>query len=317
MRSVDTDGFVRARPPRSCCSLPHGWRTVTKTVQLVPVLWVRCAQPDTEHKISMHWGTCDCNSVEPWRSPPALRDSRVLACSRPLPHGDKRGIEGPEPTGRIVERRVSPIGWPDLLRSLRVPYTPLQEGPESRDSGPSPFPGRPSPRGVRKATVRGSLGGPRFIAEQHPGRYGTFGEVVPMESSARLTTQGGLLDDLDSVLWEYLPGESRFSFASKGAERLTGYARSRWQEEPGFWPSLLHAGDRERVLAARAESVRTRADSALDYRIVTAVLGRIADRPPEDRAGRRGGSRAGRGRGGAGARRAVCAGQRAHRILPG
>ena len=59
----------------------------------------------------------------------------------------------------------------------------------------------------------------------------------------------GLVDDLAAIVWE--AGESGFTFVSRYTETLLGYPLARWFTEPGFFDSLVHPEDRDRVARVR------------------------------------------------------------------
>lgn len=67
-----------------------------------------------------------------------------------------------------------------------------------------------------------------------------------------------LLRDIDAIAWESPPESTAFTFVSDGAVPLLGYPVDRWYE-PGFWRSILHAEDRNRVLAETDSAILTAA----------------------------------------------------------
>jgi len=87
------------------------------------------------------------------------------------------------------------------------------------------------------------------------------------ESERRLET---LVDSLEAIVWEADPTTRQFTFVSRRAEEILGYPADRWVKEPGFWESIVHADDRERV----AEDYRLAAaggpEHDFEYRLIAA-----------------------------------------------
>ncbi|OLR92892.1 SpoIIE family protein phosphatase [Actinokineospora bangkokensis] len=68
------------------------------------------------------------------------------------------------------------------------------------------------------------------------------------------------------VVWEADAASGRFTFVSEHGAALLGHPVRAWLADPGFWASVLHPDDRERVLAARRDPV----DHEDDYRVLAA-----------------------------------------------
>jgi PAS domain S-box-containing protein len=83
-----------------------------------------------------------------------------------------------------------------------------------------------------------------------------------------------LVQSLDAVVWEAEAATGRFTFVSKRAEALLGYAVSAWLEAPDFWARLLHPDDREQALTLRHSAVAAGRDLTLEYR-ARAADGRV------------------------------------------
>jgi PAS domain S-box-containing protein len=79
-----------------------------------------------------------------------------------------------------------------------------------------------------------------------------------------------LVDDLEGIVWEADARTLRFTFVGRQAEGMLGYPVERWLEDPGFWGSVVHPEDRERVLDLRRAAVRECEDHDLEYRAVAA-----------------------------------------------
>ena len=83
-----------------------------------------------------------------------------------------------------------------------------------------------------------------------------------------------LVDELDVIVWEADPVDLRFTFVSRRARDLVGFAPERWIAEADFWASHIHPEDRDRCVRARAAAVERGENHTLDYRM-TAADGRI------------------------------------------
>lgn len=79
-----------------------------------------------------------------------------------------------------------------------------------------------------------------------------------------------LVQSLDAIVWEADPRTLRFSFVSRRAGDILGFAPDHWISEPGFFASRIHDEDREDVVAAYREAVRTGVDHNLEYRVIAA-----------------------------------------------
>jgi PAS domain S-box-containing protein len=60
---------------------------------------------------------------------------------------------------------------------------------------------------------------------------------------------GGLLDDIDAVIWEADARTAAFRYISPSARRVTGWAAEEWVSRPSLFVDHLHPDDRENVLA--------------------------------------------------------------------
>lgn len=61
------------------------------------------------------------------------------------------------------------------------------------------------------------------------------------ESRQRFRT---LVESIDGIVWEGDPNTLCFTFVSERAERLLGYPREMWLNDPSFWPDRVHPEDR-------------------------------------------------------------------------
>ena len=60
----------------------------------------------------------------------------------------------------------------------------------------------------------------------------------------------------------------RLLYVNGQVERLTGYSRQAWLEDPELWMRSMHPADRERVMDRWAGSVRAASSFLCEYRIV-------------------------------------------------
>ena len=79
----------------------------------------------------------------------------------------------------------------------------------------------------------------------------------------------GLLNDVDAIVWEADPVTFQFSFVSRQAERLLGYAPLEWLE-PGFWARILHPEDLARTVEFCRRATDEGRDHSFEFRAVTA-----------------------------------------------
>ncbi len=78
--------------------------------------------------------------------------------------------------------------------------------------------------------------------------------------------QRQLLQSIQAIVWEAPYGGGPWTYVSEGAVPMLGYPLSRWLE-PGFWRSILHSEDRERVIASSGAAA---GDHELEYRVLAA-----------------------------------------------
>jgi len=95
-----------------------------------------------------------------------------------------------------------------------------------------------------------------------------------------------LVQDLDAIVWESdLPAVPavepagaaplpKFSFVSRRAQEILGYPVEHWFTVPDFWTSLIHAEDRERLVALRRAATAEGKDHDCKYR-ARAADGRV------------------------------------------
>jgi diguanylate cyclase (GGDEF)-like protein/PAS domain S-box-containing protein len=77
-----------------------------------------------------------------------------------------------------------------------------------------------------------------------------------------------LVNSIDGMVWEQALPDRHLTFVSQNAERLLGYPRSRWLEEPGFWLAHIHPDDRDVVASFSDDVVARGASGEAQYRML-------------------------------------------------
>jgi PAS domain S-box-containing protein len=79
-----------------------------------------------------------------------------------------------------------------------------------------------------------------------------------------------LVEDLRAILWEIDCAARRFTWVSRHAEEVLGYAVADWLEQPGFWENHMYPEDRESVLASCQRVEAGGEDHEFIYRMIAA-----------------------------------------------
>ncbi len=95
-------------------------------------------------------------------------------------------------------------------------------------------------------------------------------EIAAAEAAASARRFHDLVQNLDAVVWEADADMRRFTFVSRQAERMFGFPVARWLEEPGLWPGVVHAEDRDQTIDAYRTFAAAGTHHQLDYRLVAA-----------------------------------------------
>jgi PAS domain S-box-containing protein len=78
-----------------------------------------------------------------------------------------------------------------------------------------------------------------------------------------------LIERVPAVVYEMDPhDERRTLYVSPHVEQVLGYSRAEWLDQPDIWIELLHADDREIVLAAHDRNSETGEPWDLEYRLI-------------------------------------------------
>lgn len=87
-----------------------------------------------------------------------------------------------------------------------------------------------------------------------------------LEADTRLNS---IVSSLDDAIWSARPDLSEILFLSPAAEKVSGYPRERFFQDPALWLNLVHPEDRPRFDAAM-DRLAGRKPVQVDYRIVRA-----------------------------------------------
>ncbi len=87
------------------------------------------------------------------------------------------------------------------------------------------------------------------------------------ESRQRFRT---LVESIDGIVWEGDPNTLCFTFVSERAERLMGYPREMWLNDPSFWPDRVHPEDRERAIEFCRKATEEGRAHDFEYRMFAA-----------------------------------------------
>src|SRR5688572_15804661 len=101
-------------------------------------------------------------------------------------------------------------------------------------------------------------------------------EALLLRDAVRTTEERyrDLVQGLGAVVREAQPAPFEFTFVSRRAEDMVGFAPERVMREPGFWPGRIHVDDRETVTAHWHAAIREGTHHAFEYR-VWAANGRL------------------------------------------
>src|SRR5215831_2839405 len=79
-----------------------------------------------------------------------------------------------------------------------------------------------------------------------------------------------LLEDIDAIVWEADPETLRFTYVSRGAERLLGFSLEHWLTKPTVWLDLIHPDDRADALECCRAAIADCEDHEFEYRMIAA-----------------------------------------------
>lgn len=78
-----------------------------------------------------------------------------------------------------------------------------------------------------------------------------------------------LVDGLDAIVWEADANTWEFSFVSERAEQILGYPIEQWLSDRSFWPSIIHAEDRDAAVNLCRNATHECRDHDFEYRAKT------------------------------------------------
>lgn len=79
-----------------------------------------------------------------------------------------------------------------------------------------------------------------------------------------------IIDNIAAIAWEADASNWRFTFVSRHATKMLGYAVERWLQERDFWLRLLHPDDHSQAISARVNAMSTGQAYESEYRVVAA-----------------------------------------------
>ncbi|UQA59030.1 sensor histidine kinase [Polyangium aurulentum] len=79
-----------------------------------------------------------------------------------------------------------------------------------------------------------------------------------------------VVDDVDSIVWEFDLSTMCFTFVSRQAERILGYPIDRWLHDPKFWVEHMHSEDRAWAPAYCESETKRLSAHEFEYRMVAA-----------------------------------------------
>lgn len=76
-------------------------------------------------------------------------------------------------------------------------------------------------------------------------------------------------DNLTDVIYGADPRTLSVTYISSAAEKIYGYTQKEWLEDPGVWEKIIHPGDKERVIAEKAEARKGAKEGISRYRTIS------------------------------------------------
>ncbi len=110
------------------------------------------------------------------------------------------------------------------------------------------------------------------IADRVAGVVSDITERRKVEDALRAsqTRLYNLVSSIDGIVWECQPDGMLFTYVSQAAESILGFPTYQWTNERGFWPSIIHADDRQRVLEYCKAQTDAGYDHEAEYRFIAA-----------------------------------------------
>jgi PAS domain S-box-containing protein len=77
-----------------------------------------------------------------------------------------------------------------------------------------------------------------------------------------------LVNTIDGIVWEADAATFHFTYVSEHAEKLLGYSKSEWTNDPHFWANHIHPDDREWVVGFCENYTRLKREHQFEYRMI-------------------------------------------------
>ncbi|WP_144604384.1 PAS domain-containing sensor histidine kinase [Algoriphagus algorifonticola] len=88
------------------------------------------------------------------------------------------------------------------------------------------------------------------------------------ELEAAVETNQSLFENLDGIFWEADAQTFEFTFISSQVEKITGFTREEWLNDPEFWQKHIVSDDREEAINFCHIQTQKQKDHSFDYRFV-------------------------------------------------
>lgn len=79
-----------------------------------------------------------------------------------------------------------------------------------------------------------------------------------------------LINNVDGIVWEANANTFEFTFISDNAERLLGYPKAMWIEQPTFWADHIYSEDKEWAIDYCVRCTKNKVPHDFEYRMIAA-----------------------------------------------
>ena len=79
-----------------------------------------------------------------------------------------------------------------------------------------------------------------------------------------------IINNVEGIVWEADAKSFQFNFVSGQAERLLGYSKSKWIDDPKFWSDHIHPEDKEWAINFCINSTKNKVPHEFEYRMIAA-----------------------------------------------
>ncbi len=94
--------------------------------------------------------------------------------------------------------------------------------------------------------------------------------VAPPMADAGPVAASDLIENMDAAIWALRLSDRRFVYINRPAEKLLGFSREEWLENPAFWLDRVHSEDREAVAEAYHHAIERHNSYRGEFRAVSA-----------------------------------------------